>query len=335
MLHRAWIAALLLALPSSLARAQEPAAGDAPPPAAATDPAPAPVAAPAPTPESPEMVAARAHFKQGMAYAEAGNCGAAIAEFEAAYELVRRPNALYNIAQCEERLFRYDLAIATYERYLSEAPADAPDRPAVQAALGTLRNLLGVVHLTTNVQAEVWIDDRLAGVAPGDVYVPAGGHSLEVRAEGFIPKRTEVKLVGRQEIALTLTLERAQTTVQVTETTGLSPVVFWVGTAATAVALGVGVGFAIEVGSLHDGAEALPAVDPGRRQARQDIESAELTADIFFGSALVLGIGTTIVGFLTDWDGDAEREHPHQPLALRVQPVAAPGRAGVALQGAF
>ena len=314
-----------------------PATTDVAPPAGEPVPATAPPAAPAAEVEAPELQAARAHFKQGMAYAVAGNCGAAIAEFEAAYKLAPRPNALYNIAQCEERLFRYDLAIATYERYLREAPSDAPDRSAVQAALGTLRNLLGVVHLTTNVQAEVWIDDRLAGVAPGDVYVPAGGHSLEVRAQGFIPQRAEVKLVGRQEIALMLTLEQARTTVEVTETTGLTPVLFWVGTAATAITLGVGIGFAFEVGALHGDADSLPPVDPRRDEARSDIESAELTADIFFGSALVLGIGTTIVGFLTDWDGDerATERATERDTALVVTPAIAKDGAGLLLQGAY
>jgi len=117
--------------------------------------------------------------------------------------------------------------------------------------------------------------------------------------------------------------------VQVTETTGLSPAVFWVGTAATVVALGVGIGFSFEVGSLRDHAESLPPVDPARKQARSDIESAELTADIFFGSALVLGIGTTIVGFLTDWDGD------ERASALRLTPSVSPHTAGASLQGAF
>jgi tetratricopeptide (TPR) repeat protein len=273
-----------------------------------------------------------------MAFAEAGNCGAAIQEFEAAYALVMRASALYNIAQCEERLFRYDLAIRYYERYLQEADPDAADRSAVQAALGTLRNLLGVVHITSNVKAQVWIDDRLAGEAPGDVYVPAGGHSLELRADGFIPQRAEVKLIGRQEVHLELTLERAQTTVQVTETTGLSPVVFWVGAAATLITAGVGVGFAFEVGSQHDRAESLEPVDPVRKQARADIEDAELTADIFFGSALVLGIGTTIVGFLTDWEGResaADNGSTSASASLGVAPVIGSRNAGVRLHGAF
>lgn len=281
--------------------------------------------------------AAREHFRQGVAFAAAGNCGGAIVEFRAAYEIVPRPNALYNIAQCQERLFRYDLAIAAYEEYLRVAPADAPDRAAVTAALGTLRNLLGVVGVASNVPAEVWIDDRLAGAAPGDVFVPAGGHALELRAKGYIPERKEVRLVGRARVEISFTLEKAQTTVQVTETTGLHPVVFWVGVGATAVAAGVGTVFALRVKSLHDDAEAIPAVSPERESARDDIEQAELLADVFFGTGLVLAVGTTVVGFLTEWDPPEARGDTVSARSsrLRVTPAFGRGAAGVAVGGAF
>ena len=85
---------------------------------------------------SPEVVEqAKQHFRQGVAFAESGNCDGAVVEFEAAYKMIPRPNALYNIAQCQERLFRYDLAVQYYERYLREAPPEAEDRAAVSAAL--------------------------------------------------------------------------------------------------------------------------------------------------------------------------------------------------------
>lgn len=281
---------------------------------------------------------AKRHFKQGVAFADAGNCGGAIVEFEAAYNIIPRPNALYNIAQCQERLFRYDLAIQYYERYLKEAPADAADRPAVEAALKTLGNLLGVLHVKVNVpKAEVWIDDRLGGQAPGDVYVPAGGHTVELRAEGYIPKRTEVRLVGREEVTISIELEKAQTTVNVTETTGISPTLFWIGAGATVVSASVGGFFALQVKSKYDEAKDTPAVSPKRMQQRKDIKSAELTADIFFLSSGVLAIGTTIIAFMTDWD---ESDHPSydtgapkpNPTA-RLTPQLAPGYAGLSLSG--
>lgn len=315
---------------ATVAPAGEPAAAAAAP--AASD---APVEA-----EPAKLEEARKHFRQGVAFAEAGNCGGAIVEFQAAYDAVPRPNALYNIAQCQERLFRYDLAIRFYEEYLRVAPADASDRPAVQAALGTLRNLLGVVAVASNVPAEVWVDDRLAGEAPGDVFVPAGGHTLEARAKGYLAERAEVKLVGGQRVEVAFTLEKARTTVHVTQTTGLDPIVFWAGVGATAVTAGVGGFFALRVSSLHSDAEKIPAVSPERASARGDIEDAELLADLFFGTSLVLAVGTTVVGFLTKWE--ASETPPADAgagsagaLGLRVAPVASADGAGVVLGGAW
>ena len=74
---------------------------------------------------------ARQRFLQGLALARAGDCRGALAELERSYTLVSRPNTLFNMAQCQEQLFRYDLAVRDYERYLEMAPADAEDRAAM------------------------------------------------------------------------------------------------------------------------------------------------------------------------------------------------------------
>ena len=60
-------------------------------------PAPAPPLVPAPS------ASARAHFQKGLSFSRAGDCSAATAEFEAAYALVPEPEALYAIAQCQDR----------------------------------------------------------------------------------------------------------------------------------------------------------------------------------------------------------------------------------------
>jgi hypothetical protein len=312
-----------------------PAADGALPPAegeAEAVPAPEGSAQLPPAAEPQTLERALKHFRQGVAFADAGDCSAAIAEFEAAYELVERASALYNIAQCQERLFRYDLAIRDYERYLEKAPADATDRPAVEGALRTLRNLLGIVEVKSNVQAEVWIDDRLAGEAPGEVFAPAGGHTLELRAEGYIPARSEVRVIGQQRVQVELTLVKARTTVHVTETAGLDPIVFWSGVGATVVVAGIGGVFALRVKSLRDDALQLPPVHPDRTERRKEVEDAELLADIFFGSALVLGVGTTVVAFLTDWQ--QKGSGPKKP-AVDIEAALMPGGGALAVGGRF
>ena len=341
---RAWISAVLVLgwccvgsaqdapaeTPAAEAEAETEAETEA---EAGTETPPVP-AAPEPIKADEEVVTkAKQHFRQGIAFADAGNCGAAIVEFEAAFALIPRPNMLYNMAQCQERLFRYDLAIAAYERYLEEAPGDAPDRAAVNAALKTLGNLLGTLHIKSNVPAEVWIDNRLAGQAPGDVFVPAGGHSLELRARGFIPTRSEVRIVGHQEIDLEFELVKARTTVHVTETTGLDPTLFWIGTGATVVTASLGAFFALRVSSLHDDAISINEYHPDRVQAKKDVEDAELLADIFFGATALLAVGTTIVAFITDWEEDKKPAKSDDETAVRLLPSLAPGHAGLSLQG--
>jgi len=76
---------------------------------------------------------------------------------------------------------------------------------------------------------------------------------------------------------------------------------------------------------------------PKRVQEQKDIKSTELTADIFFLSAGVLAIGTTIIAFMTDWDGDPNRSDappkPNEAARLHLTPQLAPGYAGFSLKG--
>jgi hypothetical protein len=249
---------------------------------------------------------------------------------------------LFNIAQCQERNFRYDLAIQGYQRYLDEAPADAEDRGAVTAAMSTLRNLLGTIRITSNVPAEVWVDDHLAGNAPGDVLVPGGRHSVELRAERYIPSQNEVTVAARETTSLDVTLRRAERRITIREETGLDPWLFWTGVAGTAVLAGIGAVFGIQALTLAGDAEDMdPFLD--RTPIRGDIDDAALTADIFFASSFVLAVGTGIVYFLTDWnpetarvtedsDNEGGETAPTQPSA-RVRPAASPTALGLVLEG--
>jgi tetratricopeptide (TPR) repeat protein len=91
-------------------------------------------------PPSSDLEAAKAHFAAGSAYYDQANYNDAVREFGEAYRLSRRVDLLYNIALCYERLYQYDEAIRTLERYLSERPG-APDRTAIQTRIGNLKKL--------------------------------------------------------------------------------------------------------------------------------------------------------------------------------------------------
>lgn len=294
------------------------------------------------THEDPKFEEAKERFLQGLTLARAGDCRAALAEFDASYALVPRPSTLYNIAQCQEQLFRYDLAVAYYERYLSEAESDAPDRPAVEQAMRTLSNLLGTISVASNVEAEVWLGDRIVGQAPGDVLVPPGTHQLELRADGYLPSRKEVQIAGRQRVEVRFEMEQAEQQINQTveqniqqhyavtrvEERGLSPMIFWGGVAGTVVAAGVGGIFGLQAMQARDDADNMDPRLP-KDDKISEIEDNALLADIFFGTAGVLAVASTVAFLLTDWDG------PESTPPVRVDAQAGRHGGTLTVRGSF
>jgi len=193
------------------------------------------------------------------------------------------------------------------------------------------------VHIEVNVESEVWVDDRLAGTAPGDVLIPAGGHSLEIRSKGYIPERKEVRIVGRAEINLVVELVKAQTTIEVTETTGVSPTLFWIGVSATTLTAAVGGFFALQAKSRADETEEISRYHPDREQGTKDTESSEFAADLSFAIASALGLGTVIIAFVTDWDGPgtATDAAVKQHSQLKIVPLLGTDGLGLGVAGSL
>ena len=263
---------------------------------------------------------ARERFRQGLSLARSGNCEGAIAELRASLELVERPNTLFNIARCYEELFRYDLAVSTYRRYLEIAPSDAADRDAVDATMRSLTNLLGTIAVQSNVPAEVWIGNRLVGEAPGEVLVPGGRHAIELRSEGWLPSQREVEVAGRQRAQVSFQLEQAEVSItqvnqqnvsvtEVTEEGGAPPWLFFTGlglTAASAATFAIfGMIALTESGKTED---LSPFDREGIEAGNESTASAVRLADIFLAITGGLAITTTVLFFLTDFDGDPETE---------------------------
>src|SRR5437868_339021 len=74
--------------------------------------------------------AAKAHYLAGSAYYEGAQYADALREFSEAYRLAKRPDLLYNVSLCHERLDQFDQAIAALRQYLAEKP-DAADRGSI------------------------------------------------------------------------------------------------------------------------------------------------------------------------------------------------------------
>lgn len=288
----------------------------------------APEAAPE---EDPRFAEARERFLRGLELARAGNCSGAIAEFNASVAILPRPNTLFNIARCQESLYRYDLAIEAYEQYLEIAPVDDQDRTTVDATMRQLRNLLGTIEVQSNVEAEVWLQDRVVGAAPGEVLVPGGRHVLELRASGRLPDRREVEVSARGRSTVTFELRTAETNVTTNvrnvsyEAPPLPPALTVAMMVAAVATVGVGAGFGV---SAVLQSEDVRASDGRLPRDLASISDAALYADILYIAGGVLGATAVVMAFLTDWsDGANESE------SVRVVPLLGPLYAGLRVEG--
>ena len=265
-----------------------------------------------------QLVRARAIAAGGRVLFDAGHYGAALAEFTRAYDVLdghpRQWWLLHDLAVCHQRLFHYDVALELYEEYLRRAPKTEPDRDDVQQAVLTLRSLLATIAVETSVPAEVWVDHRRRGSTPGRWFVPAGVHTVELRAAGYEPERLELRLAARDTRFVRRELRR------LSAISGPAPGYFWVAAGAGVASLAAGATF---------GVLALRSNDEGNERAELHLDTSEqsdraskqaLAADVCFGGALLFGGAATVLYFLTDWSQPGSRR---ESGAARVaKPVA-------------
>ncbi len=345
-----WLAALACPVPLDAQAPSSPAAprdasSSTPTSDAQTAPQPGSPAPPQParetsTQEEPLAREARERVRRGMALLQRKDYDGALAEFQRAHELLRghpkRYRILFNIALAHERRQRYDLAIDYYRRYLREGGPGAEDRERVEATLQTLEGFLGTLRIETNVRAEVWVDDRRLGEAPGTVRIPGGPHTVELRATGHESAKQRVQLAPQQTLSLRFELVPLAETYR-----GLPRVYFWSGTALTGALALTGAILGARTLSLR-GALQDRLDDPRGRLLvtsadHEELAAAARTADLFFLGAALAAAGTGVLALLTDWgDAPARPEQGERPeLSFRGAPAAAVADLSSSLEAAW
>ncbi len=283
---------------------------------------------------------ARRRFEEAERIFEAGDFAGALAEFQRIYQLLdghpRRFFVLYNVGRCQEQLFQYGEALDSYQRYLSEGGDRDPDQQLATSARQKINDLtqrLATLTVRTNVDhAEVWVDGRRqVTTAPGDVVVTGGEHTIELRARGYAPGRQQVQIAARTQETITVELDRTSA--------GLSPAFFISGAALTVVAAGIGIGFGAAAMSDHDRIQSWEmSGDPTLRyqvtQSQIDsVAQTALIADVMFGTALVCGVASVVLLFVTDWGGSSAPSG--EQASFRLTPFAGANSAGLVAEGSF
>lgn len=277
---------------------------------------------------------ARERFARGEALFAEGNFEGALTEFTRGYELIRELpqsyDALYNIGRCQERLFHYDRALEAYRGYLAAGGEDAPDAAEVRATMQTLEGLLATIVVSSNVSAEIWVDGRLTGQAPGEVLVPGGTHEVELRAPGHTSAQRQLSAPARARVEASFELE------EVSDYRGLDPAFTVTAGVVTLLVAGVVVGLGVHSLSLGDQLRAEIA-DPVLRwnadrltAMESDARSFALATDVTLGVSLALLTTTCILAILTDW---GQSESPAPPVTASMG--LSPNGGSVGLSGSF
>jgi len=215
---------------------------------------------------SPEDVErARTDFERGAALYRAGDYRGALSAFESAQAHAPAPQALFNVARCQERLGQLADAIESYSEYLQADPA-APDREVVSARITELRSRLPLeasLRVSVEPPSPVSVDGAAAGVSPVAVRLQPGTHRVRAAQEGFQAQERDVELAPGARVQLELSLAPVERAPEAAVRDAVGPARGgerrWtrVATGVAAACLAAGVSFGISAhqaqGTLRDG----------------------------------------------------------------------------------
>jgi len=154
--------------------------------------------------EAQKKTAASKHYREGVKRLEANDHAGALTEFQAANELIPSPAANYKIGLCEEKLGHIAEAIAAYEKFLADAPAD---KMAEQIADGRKRldslktTPVAVMAVSEPAGATIWIDGTPnEAVSPTELKLVPGKHKIRMAAPGFDSTEIEVEVKAGEKV---------------------------------------------------------------------------------------------------------------------------------------
>ena len=282
-------------------------------------------------------------FHRGVVLFREGSFDAALAEFKKAYAVSPNFRVLYNVGQVEVERGDHVAAVRMFQKYLDEGADEIPSqrRADVESEIRRLEGRIATLLVEGEVDgAELLIDGAILGTLPmDDIIVNAGVRRVVIRKTGFKSMEDELTLTGGETTRLEFSLKadassapapsepranlrEARAPSSATQAHEGSNTPLWVSLAATGVAAGATVVFALKTRSADeaygDELEAYPGSSSAISEARDSLRRNALITDICGGLAAV-GLGTTLY---FAFSGDqSERDRPKAgELSLRSGP---------------
>lgn len=295
--------------------------------------------------EEQKRAAARQHYADAEEKLRTGDFQGAFEGYKAANDLLPAPITIFKMAFCQDKLGKTKDALAGYEAFLAaNAPGALEDR--VAEAEGRMKELRAKLPGTLRVGstpegASVFVDDvAQEGVAPIDLELSPGRHTVRLQLEGHEPASKEVEVKPGGSEALSLTLAELQPSEIVAAPSDVAPPAAAetaeVSTSSKVVPY-VLVGLA-GAGAVVGGVFGVKAMqskrdfDKGTRTSAKadEADRSALIADMAFGAALTFGI-TGLVLLLTD-DGPSAETQTAKRSSVQFSPYVSTEGAGA---GAF
>lgn len=262
-------------------------------------------------------------FEQGVRQFSSAEYEAAAKTFLAADDLAPNARALVNGIIAAKRAGQYLVVAEAAERALSRSDVDESGVTLAREALSDAASHLTRVDVTCTVSpCTITIDGTAA--KPGARYLLPGTHDFVGEGGGGATSTEHVTTLPGASYRVSLSpkaepraaFQQAQRTPQPAESKPLSPAVFYVGAAGTAVLAGV---------TTWSGLETLSARSNATRENWDHVENLALRTDLFMAGALLLGGATVAAGI---WG-------THWGNASYASAAVIPGGAAVVARGRF
>ena len=219
--------------------------------AASTSPAmaePPPPAPPVARPVAPGAAEALQRYQEGILARQQGDWERSRVLLLKSWGLQRHYQTAANLGEVELKLGHPREAVEHLAYFLEAAPASVPavDRARGQTMLDQARASLGTLRVVTSRDAEVYVDGQKVEYVPmnGLILVEPGRRRVEARRLGYPLVARDREVRAGSVVEVDLTVPAAKESLPVDKRGGSKG---WViaGTAATALGVAMGTGFAI------------------------------------------------------------------------------------------